>query len=293
MRRSLMIGVVAATLGLVACGGASTPVGSIESNESPALGGSQGAPDAMLDVNAVIDTAFEVVTGQRGEKEDAPGALRVDNLLSRGGEPVDIDVYWGRPDEGEKAATVAFGQASDYLVPRRVKGLQDAVFTITIAGTNEELMTWDRWSPSSAADRVTAAFMFDGDSVSLAMVDENPATLDSLTNAPMFPASDAGSVRLRWRAFGTSLEAGDSLLSVTLDGKCLTNGSSWAAPDGNPSFDLSTVQVPGGSTLGFAATCDGPSVSDVTVPAGGRALLFAYSKPDGTSALQLLPVTDA
>ena len=289
MRRSLVIGVAAATLGMVACGNSSRPVGQIESNETAGV-----APDGTFDANAVIDSAFEVATGQRGEKENAPGALRVNNLLVRNGAPIDIDVYWGLPDEGEKAATVAFGQASDYLVPRRAKGAQDAVFTITVAGkVTEELMTWDRWSTSAAADRTTATFTFDGESVSMAMVDESPATLDSATNEPMFPAATSGKVRLRWWVLGNSLNLGDALLSVTLGGKCLTNGSSWADLDGNALFDVSTVEVPGGSQLGFAPTCDGAPVADVAVPANGRAILFAYSQPDGSPALQLLPVTDS
>lgn len=288
MRRGLLVGLITATLGMTACS-SSRPVGTIEVQSTAA---SAGDVPVTVDANGVIDTALEILSGQRGDKEDAPGALRVDNLLARNGAPVDIDVYWGRPDEGEKAATLAFGQVSDYLTPRRAQGSQDAVFTITVAGTMEELMTWDRWSPQSAADRATAVFTFDGEAVSLALIDENPATLDSATNQPMFPAADAGQVRLRWWPLGDSLDLGESLLSVTRAGTCLTNGSYWAGPDGSAGFDVSSSQVPSGSTLGFAATCDGEPISTVVAPTGGRAILLAHRAPDGSSGLQLLPVVE-
>jgi hypothetical protein len=277
--RLLALGLVGA-LSLAACGGSS-------SKSKAASGSGSGSSDPNVD--KTIQTLLEVGSGQRGAKEDAPGKIRFLNLFVRNGAPVDMDIWWGRPDEKAKAATVRYGEASDYLTPRRAKGNDSAVYTVTVAGGSEELWTWDRFTPQAKTQR-TAMFTANDGSFTEYALDEASDVISPYTNKVDFPPPDAGKVRLLWRVLGKSLDAGNDLLAVMAGSTCLTNGSGIAGPDRNQIPDELSFQVAPGTSLDLHPNCQGPAASNtVKAPSAGRALLVAYTDSGGKSQLLVVP----
>ena len=243
-------------------------------------------------VNGVIATLLEGVTGARGDKVDGPGKVRFLNLVTMGAKAVDVDIYWGQPDEGAKAGSAAFGTATDYLTPKMAKGFDSAVYSVTAKGDTKVLWSWDRFTPTKETVR-TVVFMptEDGESVSETDLDEQIA-VSSFSGKVEFPAPDAGMVRLYWRPLGRSIDSTDQLLSVTDATTCFTNGSGLAGPDGN-AVNGYTFQVKPGTVLSLSpfGACDKPGVASVTVPpTTGRAILFAYFDASAKPAMLILPV---
>lgn len=243
-------------------------------------------------VNGVIGTLLQGVTGARGDKVDGPGKVRFLNLLTMGGKAVDVDIYWGQPDEGAKAGSAKFGTAINYLTPKMAKGFHSAVYSVTAKGDTKVLWSWDRFTPTKETVR-TVVFMptNDGASVSETDLDEQIAA-SGFSSKVEFPAADAGMVRLYWRPLGRSIDSTDQLLSVTDGTKCFTNGSGLAGPDGN-AVNGNTFQVKPGTVLSLSTygACDKQGVASVTVPpTTGRAILFAYVDASAKPVMLILPV---
>lgn len=292
--RVISIGVIAVlgSVPLAACGGSTS-----SSSKSAAASGSDttvksdSGPLTSDDVNKVIGTLLEGATGARGDKVDGPGKVRFFNVLSMSGKPVDVDVYWGQPDEGAKVTTVPFGTVSDSFTPKLTKGFDSAVYSVTAKDTKTVLWTWDRFSPTKETLR-TVIFMpsDDGTSFSESDVDEE-MTVSSFSGKVEFPAPDAGMVRLLWRPLGKSLEQGENLLTVTDGTTCFTNGSGLAGPDGNP-VDGSTFQVKPGTALSLTpfGDCAKTGIGGMTAPAAsGRAILFTYVDAAGKPVMVAVP----
>ncbi len=250
-----------------------------------------GSDDAYGADDKTISTLIEAASGARGKKEDAPGKVRFGNFLTPGRAAISVDVWWGQPDEGDKVTTLKPGEVSAYVTPRRPKGFDSAVYSVTPAGSKEVLWTWDRFSPEKGSQR-TVLWYTDEEKFFETDHDESLTKLDSLTNKPQFPEPDAGKVRLRWFVLNSAaIENGDGLLVVASAGKCLTNGSGIADDTGAQVFDESTLQVAPGSSLSLATACSGAPVGDAVIaPAGGRGLLFAFIDGAGKPNLRLVPV---
>ena len=278
---------------LAACGGGTATSSSKSASNVSVASSDTAASQSTGTIDKTISSVLEAGIGQRGTKEDAPGKVRFGNFLTPGGKTVDVDVWWGQPDEGDKVATLKAGEVSQYVTPRRPKGFSSAVYSVTPVGSKEVLWSWDRFSPKKG-DQLSVLWYTDTDQFFETVHDETLTTIDSLTNKPQFPAADSGKVRLRWFVLGQkTLDQGDTLLVVSSAGKCLTNGSGIADETGAAAFDNTTVQVSPGVTLNLSATCDGAAISaPVTTPAGGRALLFAYLDAAGKPSLKLLPVAE-
>ncbi len=277
------------TLILSACGSSNNGASADTSATGTEAEGAS-SDTVAADVNDAIGTMLEVVTGSRGEKEDAPGKIRFMNLLAKDGAGVDIDVYWGLPDEGEKAVTLASGATSEYLSLRKVKGFEDAPYSVTRSGTKEILWQWDRLTPAEGLQRL-AIFSFNDGSFSEQPIEES-SSAKNFDGKPQFEQPTAGNVAIRWIVSGDALDDGENLLAAATGGKCFTNGSGLAGPDGNQ-IDASTAQVPAGAEVALYAfgDCGGVAKSNsVKLPAGGRALLIAFLDPTGKHTLTVLPV---
>ena len=289
--RSAVLGalLLGAALGLASCGGGGTA-------RSVADDGKQ-VPSSG-DVDAIIGTLLQGVTGSRGDKVDAPGKVRFVNLVRSGDTPTDIDVWWGQPDEGDKAASVAYGKVSTYLTPRTSKGFDNAVYSVTAVGDSAVLWSWDRFSPEGGTRRtVMLAPTDDATSVSQSDLDEQPGHKDFM-GTEYFPAPDSGKVRVLWRPIGRVLDMTDKILAVApgAGGTCFTNGSGIAGPDGNQ-VDGSTFQVDPGTQLALFDTCAGTPATGTPVSGAvvastgpGRSLLIAYLGPGDRPTLLSLPV---
>ncbi len=274
---------------LVACGGGGNSSAKSASGSTIA---SAGSTPTVAKIDKTIATLLEVGSGQRGKKEDAPGKVRFANYLSANGKSQDIDVWWGQPNEGEKAATLKSGEVSAYVTPRRAKGFDDAVYSVTAVGSVEVLWSWDRFGPKQGTQRTVIWYYGDKGEFTESARDESATLINSFTNRPQFAAPDAGKIRLHWSVIGTAIEQQDKLLVVTAGGRCLTNGSGIADDTGNQIQDEDTFQVAPETKLTLADSCDGAPISEVTAPASGRATLFAYLDPAGAPKLALIPVSD-
>jgi hypothetical protein len=267
---------------LGACGGSD--------NGKAAGSSSDGTVDASTE--KTIKTLLEAGTGQRGAKEDAPGKIRFLNLIVRNGSPTDVDIWWGRPDEKAKAASVRYGEASDYLTPKRAKGNDSAVYTVTVAGGQEELWTWDRFTPTDKVQR-TAIFSFNDEKrFTETSLEEALDVVSPYSSTVDLPAPDSGRVRLLWRPLGNAISAGDNLLTVMGGGgDCLTNGTGIAGPDGNQLNDGASFQVAPGTSLALYPNCQGTAASaEVKAPASGRGLLIAHLDGSNKPTLLVVPV---
>lgn len=246
----------------------------------------------------VIDTLLDAVTGARGKKVDAPGKVRFLNLIRTGDATTDIDVWWGQPDEGDKAATITYGAITDYLTPKTAKGFDSAVYSVTAKGDTKVLWTWDRFSPKADTSRTVMMFPSeDGLSVSETDVDDAPGKKD-FQGAEYFGLPDSGKVRVLWMPIGRSLDVPGKILEVApaSGGTCFTNGSGIAGPDGNQ-IDGSTFQVTPGTKLALFDTCGGtpatgaPVSAVVDVPGpSGRVMLIAYLGPGNKPTLLTVAV---
>lgn len=268
-----------------ACGGSSG------SGDAKSTASGDGAGKSSGDVDKTVQTLLENASGQRGAKVDGPGKVRFVNLLVQDGKAVDVDVFWGRPDEKDKAATVRFGAASDYITPRLAKGFDSAVYSVTVAGTSQELWSWDRFSPKEKDQRTVVWFAGDDGKFNETDIDEPADQISSYNNKPVFPAASAGKTRLYWRELGRAIDSGSDLLVVKSGATCLTNGSGIAGPDTNQLNDEQTFEVAPGAALQLFEGCDGAAVGDaVKAPSSGRAILFAYLGDDDKPHLTVVAV---
>jgi hypothetical protein len=148
------IALVVSAVALGACGGGGTKASS-DAGSAGSKTGSTVAANGDAAIDKTISSALEAGTGQRGKKEDAPGKMRFANYLAKDGKAIDVDVWWGQPDEGQKAATVKFGAVSPYLTPRRTAGFTSAPYSVTAtrsatsASTRSTLIP-GRFFPSSS-----------------------------------------------------------------------------------------------------------------------------------------------
>jgi hypothetical protein len=271
--------------GLSACGGGDAIS---EARDAAKRIEADGGPSIPSDeeIDKVIGTLLEQGMGQRGKKTEGPGKAKFLNLYQVGGKGIDIDVWWGRPDEGVKAATLAFGESSEWMTPMLTQGFSDtpdAVHSVTETATKKELFSWDRWTPTENS-QVLMMFSAADDSFQESLFDFDPAAVD-FTKKPVLPPADPGMVRFEWRAFDPVLAGpNDTLRAVRQGSKCLTNGTGIAGPDGNQ-VEGASLQVPVGAELALSSGwCHegGDNVATVTVPStSGRALLLAYQGLDG------------
>jgi hypothetical protein len=255
------------------------------------LGDGAVIPSLDPDMDKVIGTMLEQGMGQRGKKTKGPGKGRFMNLYQVGGKGVEVDVWWGRPDEGAKAATIAFGQSSEWLTPMITKGFTDsadAVYTITETASKKELFSWDRWTPTEKSQLLMMFTASDDGSFQESSFDFDPTYAD-YNNKIVLPAADSGMVRMEWRSYEPALDGADKSLRAIRQGtKCLTNGSGIAGPDGNQ-IDGASIQAPVGTELALSSGwCNEgtENVATVKVPeTSGRAILIAYQAPDGPKLL--------
>jgi hypothetical protein len=285
--------------GLSSCGGgeavdkakeaAQTAEAITKANEQVGDGGVISTLDPEID--KVIGTMLEQGMGQRGKKTKGRGKGRFINLYQVGGKGVEIDVWWGRPDEGAKAATIAFGQSSEWMTPMITKGFTDsadAVYTVTETATTKELFSWDRWTPTEKSQLLMMFSASTDGGLQESTFDFDPTDVD-FNKKIVLPAADAGMVRMEWRSFEPALDGtNESLRAIRQGTKCLTNGSGIAGPDGNQ-IDGASIQVPVGKELALSSGwCNEgtENVAPVKVPAtSGRAILIAYQAPDGPKLL--------
>jgi hypothetical protein len=285
--------------GLSSCGGgeavdkakeaAQTAEAITKANEQVGDGGVISTLDPEID--KVIGTMLEQGMGQRGKKTKGRGKGRFINLYQVGGKGVEIDVWWGRPDEGAKAATIAFGQSSEWMTPMITKGFTDsadAVYTVTETATTKELFSWDRWTPTEKSQLLMMFSASTDGGLQESTFDFDPTDVD-FNKKIVLPAADAGMVRMEWRSFEPALDGtNESLRAIRQGTKCLTNGSGIAGPDGNQ-IDGASIQVPVGTELALSSGwCNEgtENVATVKVPAtSGRAILIAYQAPDGPKLL--------
>jgi hypothetical protein len=292
--RGIVFVVSAVVLG--ACGGGGTKA-------TTGAAGSSGSKTAttITDggvIDKTIGSALEAGTGQRGKKEDAPGKMRFANYLAKDGKAIDIDVWWGQPDEGQKAVTVKFGEVSPYMSPKRTKDFKIAPYAITEVGNPKVvLFAWDRFEPTKET-QVTVGWGYSADGISVLTAGESLTLVESGRDRPEFAAATAGKVKLKWIVVGDAIEVGDDLVRVRTAGKCLTNGTQIADPNdelGNSLSDYSidTFEVEPGAVLDFGTNCAENSIQTVPAPAKGRALAIAYRDGAGKPALAVVPVSDA
>jgi hypothetical protein len=271
--------------GLSACGGGDAISDARDAAKRIEADGGPSIPSDE-EIDKVIGTLLEQGMGQRGKKTEGPGKAKFLNLYQVGGKGIDIDVWWGRPDEGVKAATLAFGESSEWMTPMLTQGFSDtpdAVHSVTETATKKELFSWDRWTPTENS-QVLMMFSAADDSFQESLFDFDPAAVD-FTKKPVLPAADPGMVRFEWRAFDPVLAGPNNTLRAVRQGsKCLTNGTGIAGPDGNQ-VEGASLQVPVGAELALSSGwCHegGDNIATVTVPAtSGRALLLAYQGLDG------------
>lgn len=258
----------------------------------------QPADSTGANADKIIGTLLDAVTGARGKKVDAPGKVRFLNLVRTGDATTDIDVWWGQPDEGDKAATITYGAITDYLTPKTVKGFDSAVYSVTAKGDTKVLWSWDRFSPKADTSRTVMMFPSDdGVAVSESDVDDAPGKKDYL-GVEYFGPPDSGKVRVLWMPIGRSLDIPGKILEVApaSGGTCFTNGSGIAGPDGNQ-IDGSTFQVAPGTKLALFDTCGAtpatgtPVSAAVDVPGpSGRVMLVAYLGPGDKPTLLTVAV---
>jgi hypothetical protein len=292
---SIVLSVGLGIVGLSACGSvdkvkeaAKTAEAIEKAGSAPTMADGSVNPE----VDKVVGTMLEQGMGQRGKKTKGVGKGKFLNLVEVNGQPVDIDVWWGQPDEGAKVATIAYGQSSEWVTPMVTKGFSDtanAVYTVTDSKTKAEVTSWDRWEPKKENQLL---MMFNTNSeggVSTTSFDFDPAAKDYMDKV-ILPAADSGMVRLHWLPIDPVLDGpNDSLRAIREGSKCLTNGTGIAGPDGNQ-IEGQSFQVAVGAELGLSAEyCgNGPATNVATIkapPTSGRALMLVYPSADGPKLL--------
>jgi hypothetical protein len=240
------------------------------------------APGELTDaeVEEVIGTLLEAGLGQRGEKTEANAKAKFLNLTEVDGKGVGIDVWWGRPDEQAKAASVAYGESSDWIPAMLTKGFSDnpdAVYTVTEQGTGKELWTWDRWSADDGDDRLII-FSPDESGAFTERARSLGAEAETFDGKAVLPPADAGQVRVTWNPI-SDLAMGESLLAIRHDGACRTNGSGVASPDGSQNNEPN-LQLPVGAVVDlvpFPCEASAKSEAQLTLPSESqRGVLLAY-----------------
>jgi hypothetical protein len=280
-RTWLSVAVVA--LVLTACGG----------DDGGGAGGDGGAVDlGDGSEDEIVNSVLDAASGALAETEEAPGLLRWVNLMQQDGAGVAVDVWWGRPEDGQLATTLAYGEASDYVSPRQSAAFGEVSWSMSAAGGQEQLIGYT-YTPAEDLQQTHVAFPGDGGSSSMTQVDEilefNPDI-----GAWGFQPPDSGQVRVKWLPISPVIEAPSGNLRNVGTGTapCLTNGSGINAED-DLSTRSTTFQVPGGATVNLYEdfpTCSGPTSASATAPAGGRALLIAYTDASQAPQLLMLPV---
>lgn len=209
------IALLLGALVLSACGGG----GSDDASPSDG-GGSSDKTTTSIDLGSIPSFSngpheFEAVDGSEA---------RFINLLEKDGEGVDIDVYWGSDAEtGKKAATVAYGEVSDWETFQIDKdpvftsddGGKEVVVTFYPKGETEQSII--QQSEAIDGDMQLTYTMGTGDGIGLGP-DQYPGSLgvgfDHEAGAP--PAGKA------WVAFNGSalggIEDGDFMVLSTADG---------------------------------------------------------------------------
>jgi hypothetical protein len=295
-------GITAVLLAVVlgGCGGGGTKASSTTGGSSGSKAPSTATTVAAANVDKVLTSALEVSTGARGKKVDAPGKLRFANYFSKDGKAVDLDLWWGQPDEGQKAATIKFGEVSPYLTPKQTEGFTSAAYSMTEVGNPKVVVGGDDVTTTKDLQR-TIIWSAGGTGISLGSVGESLTLIDAYTGKIELGPPASGKVGLQWIVLGDVLETPDNLLAVTSGGICLTNGTQIADPTdplGNalkgPNGEVQDrFDADPGAVLTFTVGCGGaPTGNTVTVPAKGRGLLVAYFDPAGKPVLALIPVAD-
>lgn len=269
---------------LVSCGGDDDD----DDDDAGSDDGVAGIDESVDDLLGSIADAFGDVAA---DTEDGPGTVRFVNLLESDGAGVDVDVWWGRPEDGQQATSITYGQASDYLTPRQSKAFDEASWTMTPAGGDEQL-TGFSFTPQEDTQQTFIVFSSE-DGTSMMPVEE---ILEFSPEDGMwgFQPPDSGQVRVKWVVITGVLEApnGGFRNAGTGTGECLTNGTGINAED-DLSTRSTTFQVPGGAVVNLYddfPTCSGPTSATATAPDGGRALLIAYVDASETPQLLMLPV---
>lgn len=196
------------------------------------------------------------------------------------GETTSLDIWWGLPADGDKAASVDFGAVSRYLAPRRESSAVAAVYSVTEPGSKEVLWTWDRFVPTESSQRTVALFAADDSAVLQHEMDET------------FPPHSTGKIRLLWQVVGFALEATGRPLAIGVAGRCVTKGTAVLADDGSISVTDNSFEVTFGTTIALYEDCPrNPVSTPISVPVeSGRGLLVAFQDPAGQPALKLFPV---
>src|SRR5262245_12882917 len=122
--------VVAVAFALVGCGGGGDDGG----------GSAGGADDTGSAADDVLGSVADAVGDALADTEDAPGAARFVNLMQLDGAPIDVDVWWGLPDDGNKAVSLKYGEASDYLTPQQSEAFGEVSWSVSAAGAREQLI---------------------------------------------------------------------------------------------------------------------------------------------------------
>lgn len=290
IRRAWSFAVVAAVL-VAGCGGDDDDEAAVDPDD--AIVGLDEAFDgdepSVEDVLSALDEAAEDALG---DLEDAPGSVRFVNLLHSGGAGIDVDVWWGIPGEGERAGSLAHGEASEYLTPRMTASFGEVSWSMSPAGGEEQLIGFT-YTPADDIQRTLVAFTDAGGSFSMMQVDEI-LPFDPDQGQWGFQPPDAGQVRVKWVPIPPVIEAPSGNLRNVGTGtaECLTNGTGINAVD-DLSTRSTTFQVPGGAAVSLYEdfpTCSGATSASATAPSGGRALLLAYTDASRAPQLLMLPV---
>ena len=286
-RRSCLIVLMAAFV-VAGCGGDDDDGGSASqvADLDDALADDAASADELL--SGIADAADDALA----DTEDAPGSVRFVNLLHSGGIGTAVDVWWGLPEDGQLATSLAYGEASEYLTPRMSTAFGEVSWSMSPAGGQEQLVGFT-YTPAEDIQRTLVVFPDPSGSISTMPIDEILA-FDPDQGAWGFQPPDAGQVRVKWVPIQPVIEApSGNLRNVgTGAGDCLTNGSGINAVD-DLSTRSTTFQVPGGAAVNLYEdfpTCSGPTSATATAPPAGRALLLAYNDAAQTPQLLMLAV---
>lgn len=299
---------LALTLAVVgACGGGDDDLG-LDDFDLDDLTADLGTTDFDLGTTGA-ELAIDLPGFGTTEFEPTPGRIRFLSVIGTAGQPTPVDIYWGGPGsiaDTEPVATIEYGVASEYMTPMRpVSPLfpdADISFTATAAGTDEVLITWDRFVPDDF-DRLVVMYRDESDGgVWMSDFDE------AQPNFTEFPEPPSGQVTINYRVLG-DMPSGPSGHFVGLqgDGRCLALGSNILDESGYQlAGDVASTFVSAGAELALHNTeiliddgepqphveCTGEPLSNsVTTPAGGRAMVIAVTDPaTGGPGLVLVPI---
>ena len=279
---------IALAITLAACGGGGDDDDAAEVLDDAAAELSDIEPSGT----DILGTIADVVGDVLAETEDAPGLVRWVNLVQRDGAGIDVDVWWGRPEDQQKVTTLAYGEASEYFTPRQSTTFDEVSWSMSAAGEQEEL-TGFSYTPAEDIQRTLVVYPDAEGALWMTALDE------IVKFAPDegywgFEPPDPGLVKVKWTPIPDVLSAPNGNLRNigTGTGDCLTNGTGINATD-DISTGSGTFQVPPGTVLNMYEdfpTCSGPTSATVTAPDGGRTFLIAYTDPSGTPQLMMLPV---